>query len=87
LKDRLGGAITFNDAFVHLLMMVIFITIGDLVILDWLIISRITPNFVVIPGSDVEDYKDFSHHYRGHLRATIIMIALCAAVAVVVSRY
>jgi hypothetical protein len=87
LKDRLGGAITFNDAFVHLLMLVIFITIGDLVILDWLIISRITPNFVVIPGSNVEDYKDFSHHYRGHLRATIIMIALCAAVAVVVSRY
>jgi len=87
LKDRLGGAITFNDAFVHLLILVIFITIGDLVFLDWLIISKITPGFVVIPGSEVEDYKDFSHHYRGHLRATIIMIVLCAAVAVVVSRY
>ena len=87
LKDRLGGAITFNDAFVHLLILVIFMTIGDLVFLDWLIISKITPRFVVIPGSDVEDYKDFSHHYRGHLRATIIMIMLCAAVAVVVSRY
>jgi hypothetical protein len=86
-KDRLGGAITFNDAFVHLLIMVMFITIGDLVILDWLIINKITPSFVVIPGSEVEDYKDFSHHYRGHLRATIIMIVLCAAVAVVVSRY
>ena len=87
LKDRLGGAMTFSDAFVHLLAMVIFVTIGDLVILDWLIISKITPRFVVIPGSEVEDYKDFSHHYRGHLRATIIMIALCAAVAVIVSRH
>jgi len=87
LKDRLGGVMTFNDAFVHLLMMVIFITIGDLVILDWFIISKITPRFVVIPGSEMEDYKDFSHHYRGHLRATIIMIVLCAAVAVIVSRH
>jgi len=87
LKERLGGVITFNDAFVHLLILVMFMTIGDLVFLDWLIISKITPSFVVIPGSETEDYKDFSHHYRGHLRATIIMIVLCATVAIVVSRY
>jgi hypothetical protein len=86
LKDRLGGVMTFSDAFVHLLMMVIFITLGDLVILDWFIISKVTPRFIVIPGSEVEDYKDFSHHYRGHLRATIIMFVLCATVAVIVSR-
>jgi hypothetical protein len=85
LKDRLGGVIPFTDAFVHLLIMMIFITIGDLVILDWLIISKITPGFVVIPGSEVEDYKDFSHHFRGHLWATIIMIILSAVVAVIVS--
>ena len=86
LKDRLGGVMTFSDAFVHLLMMVIFMTIGDLVILDWFIISKVTPRFVIIPGSEAEDYKDFSHHYRGHLKGTIIMIVLCAAVAVIVSR-
>jgi len=86
LKDRLGGVMTFSDAFVHLLMMVIFTTIGDLVILDWFIISKVTPRFVIIPGSEAEDYKDFSHHYRGHLKGTIIMIVLCAAVAVIVSR-
>jgi len=86
LKDRLGGVMTFGDAFVHLLMMVVTITIGDLVIIDWFIISKVTPRFVVIPGSEVKDYKDFSHHYWGHLKATIIMILLCAAVAVVFSR-
>ena len=86
LKDRLGGVMTFSDAFVHLLMMVVFMTIGDLVILDWFIISKITPRFVIIPGSEAEDYKDFSHHYRGHLKGTIVMIVLCAAVAVIVSR-
>ncbi|MBA7641458.1 hypothetical protein ES703_49137 [subsurface metagenome] len=86
LRDRLGGVMAFSDAFIHLLMMVIFMTIGDLVILDWFIISKVTPGFVVVPGSEVEDYKDFSHHYWGHLRGTIIMIVLCAAVAVIVSR-
>lgn len=86
LKERLGGAMTFGDAFVHLLLMVVSITIGDLVILDWFIISKVTPGFVVIPGSEVEDYKDFTHHYWGHLRATIIMVVLCAVVAVIVSR-
>jgi len=86
LKDRLGGAMTFGDAFMHLLMMVVFMTIGDLVILDWFIISKLTPGFVVIPGSEVEDYKDFSHHYWGHLKGTIVMIVLCAAAALIVSR-
>jgi hypothetical protein len=85
LKVRLGGAIRFTDAFVHFLIMIIFMTIGDLVILDWLIISKITPSFVVIPGSEVEDYKDFSHHFRGHLWATIILVTLSAVAAVIVS--
>lgn len=85
LKDQLGGVMTFSDAFIHLLIMMGFMTIGDLVILDWLIISKITPRFVVIPGSEVEDYKDFSHHYRSHLRGSIIMIILCVAIAVIVS--
>ena len=85
LKGRLGGAVPFGDAFVHLLLMVASITVGDLVILDWFIISKVTPGFVVIPGSEVEDYKDFSHHYWGHLKGTIVMVVLCAAVAVIVS--
>lgn len=85
LKDRFGGAILFTDALAHFLIFVTFVTIGDLVFLDWLIISKITPGFVVIPGSEVEDYKDFSHHFRGHLLATIIMIILSAVAAVIVS--
>ena len=43
---------------------------GDLFFLDWLIVSKITPKFVIIPGSEAEDYKDFSHHYKGHAKAT-----------------
>ncbi len=84
LKAQMGGSISFNDAFVHLLVLMAFTTFGDLVLLDWLIISKITPDFVVISGSVVEDYKDFSHHYRGHLRAAIIMVILSAIIAMVI---
>lgn len=84
LKAQTGGSISFMDAFVHLLILMAFTTFGDLVLLDWLIISKITPRFVVIPGSEAEDYKDFSHHYRGHLRAAIIMVILSAVIAVIV---
>ena len=86
LKDRLGGAVAFGDAFLHLLLMVASMTIGDMVILDWFIISKLTPGFVVIPGSEAEDYKDFSHHYWGHLKGTIVMIVLSAVAAVIISR-
>jgi hypothetical protein len=57
----------------------------DLVFLDWLIISKITPRFVIIPGSDEADYKDFSHHYRGHGRAALIMTGLAFVFAAAVT--
>ena len=85
LKAQMGGSVPFMDAFVHLLILMASVTLGDLVLLDWLIVSKITPGFVVIPGSDVEDYKDFSHHYRGHLRAAVIMMIVSALIATVVN--
>ncbi len=86
LKTQLGGEISFVDAFIHLLVLVMSANFGDLVILDWLIISKITPSFVAIPRSEVEDYKDFSHHYKGHIRATLIMTLLCGLMAGILSR-
>jgi len=85
LKAQLGGEIPFLTAFIHLFVIFIMGTLGDLVILDWLVVSRITPKFVMIPGTTEEDYKDFSHHYGGHLRATIPMAILCAIVAAIAS--
>ena len=85
LKGQLGGELPFVTAFTHLLVIFIIGTFGDLVILDWLIVSRITPKFVMITGTSEEDYKDFSHHYRGHLKAAIPMVILCAVVAAIAS--
>ena len=85
LKGQLGGELPFVTAFTHLLVIFIIGTLGDLVVLDWLIVSKITPKFVIIPGTTEDDYKDFSHHYRGHIWAAIPILILCAIVAVIAS--
>jgi len=81
LKATLGGEVSFIAVFVHLIVLAAGAFLGDLVVLDWLIISKITPDFVIIPGSNEDDYKDFSHHYSGHARASVVLVVLCGIVA------
>ena len=84
LKAKLGGEIPYSTAFLNVFLLVLVATLGDLLILDWFLISKITPGFVMIPGTDKADYKDFSHHYRGHLRAAMILVLLCVVIAAIV---
>lgn len=84
LKSKLGGEISFITALLNVLVMFLMATLGDLVLLDWLLISRITPKFVIIPGSVKEDYKDFSHHFKGHAKAVVPMILLGLIIAATV---
>jgi len=85
LKSKLGGEISFLTALLNVLVMFFLATLGDLVLLDWLLISKITPKFAIISGSIKEDYQDFSHHFRGHAKAAILMIILGLIIAGVIS--
>ena len=85
LRAALGGDFTYAVAFIHFFAMYQLAALSDLVVLDWLIISKITPRCVIIPGSDEQDYKDFSHHYRGHARAALIMTGLALVFAAAVT--
>ena len=71
-------------AFLNSLALFLLATVGDLVILDWLIVSKITPKFVIIPGSERADYKDFSHHYKAHAKALAGLILVCLIIAGIV---
>ncbi len=84
LKSNLGDEISLFKAFLNIYVLFSFATFGDLIILDWLIISKITPRFVIIPGTEVRDYKDFSHHYKGHAKAAILFIPLSLIIAAIV---
>ena len=81
LKVKLGGNISILIAFCNLFILFLMANVGDLVILDWLIISKITPKFVIIPGTKIEDYKDFSHHYKGHAWSIVLLILLSLVIA------
>lgn len=84
LKSKLGGELGFWIAFLNVFSMIFLATLGDLVILDWLIVNTITPDFVIIPGTEKADYKDFSHHFRAHARAAIILVFLAILFAAIV---
>ncbi len=65
-----------------------FGTFADLVILDWLIVGTITPDFVIIPGTEHmrdREYKDFRlYHAKGHVWGTIGMAVVSLVIASVV---
>jgi hypothetical protein len=84
LEAKLGSEIPFSIAFLNVLVLTLLATLGDLVILDWLLISKITPKFVIIPGSEEADYKDFSHHYKAHARAVVGLVLVCFIMAGIV---
>jgi hypothetical protein len=83
LKAGLGGGIPFGTAFLNGFVLILLANFGDVVLLDWLIVSRITPAFVIIPGSDENDYKDFSHHFRDHVKAGAIQLGGCVILAAI----
>ena len=85
MKASLGGEIPFLFAFLNPLVLLQLLNLGDLAILDWLIISKITPGFVIIPGSTAADYKDMSHHFKGHVWATVAIALLSLVIGAVVS--
>ena len=84
MKSALGGEIPFLVAFLNPLVLLQFLNLSEVLILDWLIVSRITPGFVIIPGSTAAEYKDMSHHYKGHVRASVVMVPISLVIAAVV---
>jgi hypothetical protein len=72
-------------AFVNIFTLLLLFNLSDVIILDWLIVSKITPKFVIIEGTQKDDYKDFSHHYKAHIKSIIIQLFISLFLAVVIS--
>ena len=81
LEFKLGVDIPLLIAFLNSFVLFMLANAGDLVILDWLIIGKITPQFVIIPGTKKEDYEDFSHHYKAHAKSVLVLIILSFLIA------
>jgi hypothetical protein len=59
--------------------------LSEVLILDWLIVSKMTPSFVIMPGSTAGDYKNMSHHYKGHVRASAVLVFVSLIIGAVVA--
>jgi len=82
LNNSSGGNTPFLDLFLHMLVIIFFFNLVDLLILDLWMFCTITPNFVVIAGTEgFPGYKDKGMHIRGHAKGSIgmVLIALLAA--------
>ncbi len=88
LKNEFGGDLDFLSAFFNIFGIFMFGNVADLVILDWLIVGTITPQFVIIPGTELmknKEYKEFRvSHAKSHIWGTIFMALLSLLLALIV---
>ncbi|MFX0090624.1 MAG: nitroreductase [Candidatus Hodarchaeota archaeon] len=88
LKTQLGGEISLLFAFLNTFGVAIFANIADLVILDWLIVGTITPQFVILPGTEHmknKEYKDFKcSHVKGHITVGIPITAILSLIIAII---
>lgn len=81
-----GGETPFLDLFLHMLVVIFFFNLVDLLILDLWMFCTITPKFVVIPGTEgFPGYKDKGMHIRGHAKGSIGMILITLLSAWIIS--
>ena len=65
----------FLILFLHALIILVTISAGDLVIMDWLILNTWTPRWVIFPGTEgFAGYKDYGFHGRAHLKAFPLLL-------------
>jgi hypothetical protein len=70
LKRQNGGRLSLKAAFANAFGLIFSGWLFDLTILDWLIFVTITPDIVVLPGTEgLAGYDDYAFHLREHLRA------------------
>ena len=72
LKRQSPHGLSFFHALINAFGIVFIFNLVDWLLLDWLIFCTITPQFVVIPGTEgAEGYKDYGFHFRGFLIGTV----------------
>lgn len=65
---------SFIDLFIMLFVIFLTFNVVDLLILDWLFFVYLTPDFIVLPGTEgVEGYDNYYFHFRGFLIGLVIV--------------
>ena len=68
ILDDVDAADLFSTTFVHFFVIFSVINVLDWLVFDWLIVVRIRPSFLVLPGTEgMAGYRDYAFHFRGFL--------------------
>lgn len=81
-----AAGISFAAAFVHLFVMFTVFNLLDWLVLDWLIVVKIRPGFMILPGTEgLAGYDDYGFHFRGFLIGIVISLLVSLLLAVIVA--
>lgn len=76
------GRASFWELFAHAFGVFFLFNLVDLLILDWLIVCRFTPRWVILPGSEhIVIPKPWFHHFHGFLIGTVSSVVVGLAIA------
>lgn len=86
----LQSNVGFLVLFLHALIILVMISAGDLILMDWLILNTWTPKWVIFPGTEgFASYKDYGFHGRAHLKALPLLLigaGISAGLALLIPR-
>jgi hypothetical protein len=67
------GSPSFWELFAHVFGLFFLFNLVDLLILDWLIVCRFTPSWLIIPGTEhIVMPKEYLYHFKGFLTGTVV---------------
>jgi hypothetical protein len=76
------GSLSFWELFAHVFGLFFVFNLVDLLILDWLIVCRFTPRWLIIPGTEhIVMPKEYLYHFKGFLMGTVVSVIGGLAIA------
>ena len=68
-------SLSFWELFAHVFGLFFLFNLVDLLILDWLIVCRLTPRWLIIPGTEhIVMPKEYLYHFKGFLLGTVVSV-------------
>ena len=82
LMRRTDPSVSYGALYVNAFGIATLFNLFDLLVIDWLVICAITPDFVVVPGTrGAAGYNNYGHHLRGFFVGMMASVVICAGIA------
>lgn len=82
-----GGAVSFLTAYLHVFFVLNLFNLFDAVVIDFLLIAKLKPGFVLLPGTEGMEYlyEDWGMHWRNYVKGIIVCAILTLPAALLIA--